>query len=113
MRYETNIKLAKNYVDRLNALLSIENMEEMTDSELSEVGANTYDCIPLYDVTFENGASLYVDVCPGDNNYYDDCVWRSPDCSKYISLDCEYEIDDIEVCIDGDIYIVKIIFEEE
>jgi hypothetical protein len=43
--------------------------------------------------------------------YWDDVVWTSADGRRDIVLDCEYELDDIEFEVNGELYIVKIIKE--
>lgn len=95
--------------DRVNRLLSIESLEEMTDSELIEQGANTYQCDGIFCATFDDGSYINYDLCSGSTNYYDDVVWTSADGSRDVVLDCEFELDDIEVEIESELYIVRII----
>ena len=95
--------------DRINRLLAISSLEEMTDDELIAQGANTDYCEGIFHVEFDNGTSLNFDLCSGQHNYWDDVVWTSADGNTDIVLDCEYELDDIEVEIDGELYIVNVI----
>ena len=108
MKYETYVELSKEKVCHVNNLLLIEDMGEMTDDELLKAGANTDDYIPMFAADFEDGSYITVDVCSGNTNYYDDCVWHSADGKHDVILDCSYEIDDIEVEIDGNTYIVNL-----
>lgn len=108
MTYIEYVTIKQTEIDRINALLAIENMEDMTDEELRAAHANTHHWEGVYCVTFLNGATLNYDLCSGSVNYFDDIVWTSPDGSVDALLDCEYELDDIEIKIDGDTYIVKL-----
>ena len=109
IKHETTICMPINEIDRINRLLAIESLEEMTDSELIEQGANTNVCMGIFHVEFDNGSSLNFDLCSGQHNYWDDVVWTNADKTREITLDCEYKLDDIEVEIENELYIVKII----
>lgn len=96
--------------DRINRLLSISSLEELTDSQLIEQGANTNQNEGIFSVTFDDGSSLNYDLCSGSSNYWDDVVWTSADGRTDITLDCAFELDDeIEFEIESETYIIKII----
>jgi hypothetical protein len=109
IKHEATINISATEFDRINRLLAIESLEEMTDSELIAHGANTDSCEGVFYVEFDNGTSMNFDLCSGTHNYWDDVVWTSADGKRDVVLDCEYELDDIEVEIDFELYIVKII----
>lgn len=109
IKHETTIYIPISEFNRINRLLAIESLEEMTDNELLEQGANTDYCERIFYVEFDNGASLNFDLCSGRHNYWDDVVWTSADGKVDVVLDCEYELDDIEVEIENELYIVKVI----
>ena len=109
IKHEAIVYIDKDEFDRINRLLAIESLEEMTDSELIEQGANTDVCEGIFYVKFDNGASLNFDLCSGQHNYWDDVVWINADKTRDVILNCEYELDDIEVEIENELYIVKII----
>lgn len=109
--HEETVTISTSEFDRINRLLAIESLEDMTDSELLAQGANTDYCEGIFHVEFDNGASLNFDLCSGQHNYWDDVVWTSADGQSDIVLDCEYELDDIEVEIDEELYIIKVIKE--
>lgn len=111
IKHEETIRIPVKEFDRINRLLAIESLEEMTDTELIEQGLNTDYCEGIFHVEFDNGASINFDLCSGKHNYWDDVVWTSADKKTDIVLDCEYELDDIEVEIESELYIVKIIKE--
>lgn len=111
IKHEETIRIPVKEFDRINRLLAIESLEEMTDTELIEQGLNTDYCEGIFHVEFDNGASINFDLCSGKHNYWDDVVWTSADEKTDIVLDCEYELDDIEVEIESELYIVKIIKE--
>lgn len=109
--HEETITISISEFNRINRLLAIESLEDMTNSELLEQGANTNYCEGVFHVEFDNGASLNFDLCSGQHNYWDDVVWTSQDGKTNVVLDCEYELDDIEVEIESELYIVKIVKE--
>ena len=109
IKHEAEVYISKEKFDRINKLLAIESLEEMTDSELIEYGADTDVCEGIFYVEFDNGTSLNFDLCSGQHNYWDDVVWTSADRTRYVTLDCEYAIDDIEIKIENELYIVKVV----
>lgn len=111
IKHEKNICIETKEFDRINRLLAIESLEEMTDAELLAHGANTDVCEGIFYVEFDNGTSINFDLCSGQHNYWDDVVWTSADGNHDVVLDCEYELGDIEVEIDGELYIVKVVKE--
>lgn len=111
IKHEETIKISAEEFDRINRLLAIESLEEMTSDELIEQGANTDYCEGIFHVEFDNGASLNFDLCSGRHNYWDDVVWTNAEGNRDIALDCEYELNDIEVEIESELYVVKIVKE--
>jgi hypothetical protein len=109
VKHEAIVHISASEFDRINRLLAIESLEDMTDDELIEQGVNTNYCEGIFWVKFDNGASLNFDLCSGQHNYWDDVVWTNADGNKDVVLDCEYELDNIEVEIESELYIVKII----
>lgn len=110
-RHIAIMRLPSDEVDRINRLLAIPSLEEMSDEELRNIGATTDGCEGIFTVKFDDGSSLNFDLCCGKHNYWDDVVWTGADSRIDVVLDCEYELDDIEFEVDGELYIVKIIKE--
>lgn len=106
MTYEAVVDIDKETYNKVNRLLEIESLEEMTDQELMEAGANTNTHIGVYGVQFEDGSYVRYDLCSGAENYWDDVVF-SNDTGDYV-IDCSYELDDMELEIEGNTYIVRI-----
>ena len=107
IKYEEIVYVSKKEFDRINRLLAIESLEDMTDNELLEQGANTDVCEGLFYVEFDDGSIMNIDLCSGQHNYYDDVVWISADGKTEVILDCAYKLDDIEVEIGSKLYVVK------
>lgn len=105
------VRISPEEYDRINRLLNIDSLEDMSDDELITQGANTNHFEGVFCATFDDGSTLNFDLCSGSNNYWDDVVWTNSDGSVNVNLDCEYELDDIEVDIMGETYIVKIVKE--
>ena len=113
MTYTETVKISKKEFDRINRLLEIDNMEEMSDEELRAAGANTHHCEGVYSVRFEDGSSMNYDLCSGSENYYDDVVWTSPDGKRDIVLSCAFYMDCMdEEEIDGNVYRVCLDIQE-
>ena len=112
VKHEVIVSISREEFDRINRLLAIRSLEYMTDAELLEQGANTDVYEGIFYIEFDNGATMTIDLCSGQHNYYDNVVWTSADGTHDVTLDCEYELDDIEVEIDGELYLVNIIKED-
>ena len=108
-KHIATVYISSDEFDRVNRLLSIDSLENMSDDELIMQGANTNHNESVFSVTFDDGSSLNFDLCSGTSNYWDDVVWTSADGNTDVTLDCEYELDNIEVDIEGETYIVEII----
>jgi len=94
--------------DRVNRLLAIESLEDLSDEELGKRKAGMKRAEGIYEVIFDDGSSLNFDLCSGSNNYWDDVVWTSPDGSTDIPLDCQYELGDIEFEVNSELYVVHV-----
>lgn len=109
-KHIATVHISSEEFDRVNRLLSIDSLEELTDSELMEQDANTDQNEGIFSVTFDDGSSLNYDLCSGSNNYWDDVVWTSADGRTDTTLDCAFELDDeIEFEFESETYVVKII----
>ena len=102
-------EMAVREYNRINSLLAIISLEEMTDDELLKFGANTDYHEGIFNITFDNGSSLNFDLCSGQSNYWDDVVWTSADGKRDICFDCEFELGNIEFEVDNELYIVEIV----
>lgn len=109
-KHIATVHISSEEFDRVNRLLSIDSLEELTDSELMEQDANTNQNEGIFSVTFDDGSSLNYDLCSGSNNYWDDVVWISADGCTDTTLDCTFELDDeIEFEFESETYVIKII----
>ena len=113
IKHEAEVYISKEEFDRVNRLLSINSLEDMTDEELIKNSANTNVCEGIFDAKFDDGSSINFDLCSGQSNYFDDVVWTDKECNHSITFECTYEIGDIEVEINSEMYIVKIVVGEE
>ena len=113
IKHEADVHISKEEFDRVNRLLSIDSLEDMTDDELIENGANTNICEGVFYVEFDDGSSMNFDLCSGWSNYFDDVVWTDKENKYSITLECLYELSDIEVEIYSEMYIVKIIVDKQ
>ena len=108
-KHEVTIHIAPDEFARVNRLLGIKSLQDMTDRELIEQGANTLQNEEIYCARFDDGSSLNFDLRSGIYDYWDDVVWRSPDGSEEIPVESDFELGDIKVEIESELYIVKIV----
>ena len=109
MKHTATVKLAKSDIGRIRRLLDIPSLSDLTDDELRQMGGFTDATEGVFFVQFDDGSTLNYDLCSGQENYYDDVVWTSPDGSRDVVLECAFELDDIEFDVDGEEYEVKIV----
>ena len=102
------VELNKEEVSRIRRLLSIENMEELSEEEKQELGCKEDDCEYIFVVEFDDGATLDWKLCSGTVNYFDDVLLKLPNFG-WQDLDCTFELDDIEIDAESDIYQVKLV----
>ena len=110
-KYEVEIKIPAAEFERINKLLALESLERMSDSELVAAGAKTDAYEGVFFVDFADGSSLTFDLCSGTSNYYDNVVWTSADGRNELTLDCTYELNDIEFEYNNVQYFVRVVKE--
>lgn len=109
MVYRETVTLEKEVLERVNALLAIKDLGDLTEKEKS-LNPQTDDFIGLISVDFENGNVITIDVCSGTGNYYDNCVLIDGKTENEITcFDCNYSIDnEMEFNYGNDTYIITI-----
>lgn len=117
--FTATVEIKRALFDRVNSLLEIKDLANLdfclddfidrngehsfTEEELAEIEedkrmaeflcAKCDDCIPLFDIKFDNGYSITIDVCSGNENYYDNSVLYDENGSELTAFDCTYSID--------------------
>lgn len=91
MIYTTKATITKAEVERWNFLLA-NDFADMTDEQTEKYKAKADDYEGGFCFEFEDGSNITMDLCSGDNNYYDDAVWISADGMTNVNFDCSYEI---------------------
>ena len=109
MKHVAYVQISQSEFDRINYLLAIDSLSEMTDAELRACGANTDECEGIFYVNFDDGSALSYDLCSGQENYFDDVTWHSSDGDWDVCMDCTYELGSIEFEADGEEYVVVVI----
>ena len=120
MKYTSEVNISRKDFDRINRLLNdvdfnYEDKKEM-QSIIAELDARK-DTMPYgFCFDFDNGSKIYIDICSGGSNYYDNCQWVSSDCKADYLFDCDYSIEEkmeFHPTDNGDVYICKFKIEEE
>lgn len=108
MTYKATVTVKKEILERVNQLLNIEDLEQITNEELL-LNPKVDDFISVASATFENGNIIDIDVCSGGTNYYDNCMLKDKDGYEIYCFDCNYSIDsEMEFCYGRDTYIINI-----
>ena len=108
MTYMETIVYKKDVLERVNALLNIEDLGDLSEEE-KLLNPKIDDFISLMSIDFENGNIIDIDVCSGTGNYYDNCVLKDKDGHETTCFDCNYSINnEMEFCYGNDTYIVTI-----
>ena len=95
--------------NRVNRLLAIPSLSEMSDKQLLSAGANTDQSEGILYVEFDDGSTLNYDLCSGQENYFDDVIWTNPDNTQDVLFECTFELGDIEFTApNGEDYVVKL-----
>lgn len=109
-KHVAEVQISRSEYERVNRLLGIPSLSEMSDEQLILAGANTNQCEGILYAKFDDGSVLNYDLCSGTENYFDDVVWTNPDGNHDVVLDCTFELDDIEFEPgNGETYLVKLI----
>ena len=107
MKHEHIYHINKYEYERVNRLLSIESLSAMSDQELIDAGANTDQNEGIVSALFDDGSRLEYELCSGQENYYDNVYWVSPDGTQEIYLEPTFDLSDIEFDVDGEEYCLK------
>lgn len=113
MEYKVVVTMAQAEFDRVNGLLDIECLDDMTDEEHTILCPFKFDNNHLFSYEFNNGNFISASVNSGGSNYYDNYVLFDKDGYELMVLDCSYEVEKyLEFEYEGDKYIIEIEFEK-
>ena len=107
MKYEKTVSIPAEKYDKVNELLELDNLDEMTEGELNDIGAEIEHVEKIYEVEFEDKSKVMFFLRSGLHNYFDEVVWFQTDEEPY-AFDPEFSIGDFSFCFDGDCYCVKV-----
>lgn len=117
-QYVCEVEIRKHDFDRINKLMDVLFEEYETSSEMckliDELDARP-DTMPYtFYFEFDDDSKIYIDICSGNCNYYDNCQWVSGDCNRDYVFDCSYELAEETEFIHNDTsYICKFIIKED
>jgi len=101
--HEVVFPISKKEVYRIRNLLEIKSFEGWDAEKLEKLGIEKDSSEWVLGASFDNGASLDYELCCGDNNYFDSVVFKYPDKTE-LTMDCTYDLDDIEIDAGTNIY---------
>ena len=120
MKHVCEISIKQKDFVRINRLLNevdfnYENEEEM-QIIIDELDARKNIMQYGFCFEFDDGSKIYIDICSGSSNYYDNCQWVSGDGESEDLFDCGYAIEkemEFYPTDNDDVYICKFIIQEE
>lgn len=117
-KYVCEVEISRYDFDRINKLMDVVFEETETNPEMhkliDELDARPNTMPYGFCFEFDDGSKIYIDICSGGCNYYDNCWWVSGDCKEDCVFDCSYEICEENEFIHNDIsYICKFIIVED
>ena len=111
VQHQVKYHIARRELQRIRLLFELD-YEEWGEKKLETLDINKGSFESILGVTFDDGAKLEIDLCCGECNYYDDVLFTHPN-GKEETLDCCYDLDDIEIDTDTDVYYVKLVIDNE
>jgi len=108
--HREEVTLKKSNLLFVKRCLEVESLEEMSDEELEAWGYKKDDCKLIFLVDFDDGCTVIWKLCSGQTNYYDDVVLQYPDGSSD-TLECTFELDDVQIETPTDVYYIKLVIE--
>lgn len=117
-QYACEVEISRYDFDRINKLMDVMFEEYETNPEMhkliDELDARPDTTAYGFCFEFDDGSKIYIDICSGSSNYYDNCQWVSSDCRRDEVFDCSYEIyEENEFIYDDISYICKFIIKED
>ena len=95
-QYISEVEINRYDFDRINNLMDVEFEEYEWNPKMhkliDELNARKNTMPYTFCFEFDDGSKIYIDICSGDSNYYDNCQWVSSDCNYDYVFDCSYEI---------------------
>ena len=117
-KYVYGTEISRYDFDRINRLMDVrfEDCEINPEMQklIDELDARQ-DTMPYsFIFDFDDGSKIYIDICSGGSNYYDNCRWVSADNTEEEVFDCGYIIEEENEFVHGDTtYVCKFIIKEE
>lgn len=107
-----SVKINKTLLERVNALLAIENLANLAQHDKSSL-PKINDCISVLSVMFANRNTINIEVCSNNTHYYNKCVLKDKTGHELTCFNYESDIcSEMEFVYDDDnIYIVNLEFE--
>ena len=117
-KYVCEIEISRYDFDRINKLMDVMFEEYESNPEMckliDELDARQNTMPYGFCFEFDDGSEIYIDICSGSSNYYDNCQLISSDHKVDCLFDCSYEISEENEFIYNDVsYICKFIIEED
>ena len=117
--YVSEMEISRKDFERINRLLGEVDFDDDNDEMqdiIDELDARR-DTMPYgFCFEFEDESKIYIDICSGSHNYYDNCQWVSADCKRDYLFDCSYSIDEemeFYPTDKGNVYLCKFIIKED
>ena len=122
--YISEMEISRKDFDRINRLMEIDFDDVDENGDLISTMAELVDELDARPDTmpysfcfeFEDESTIYIDICSGSHNYYDNCFWVSKGKLRDCVFDCHYMIEENNAFVPFDgsaTYICKFIIVED
>lgn len=111
--FKEKAAVQKKEFERIGRLLAIGSFKTMSEKTRLERGICPNTCEEIIYAKFADGSVIVWCLCSGTSNYFDDVSWISADGETEITLVPSRKLENIEVEIGGNLYVVELEIKEE
>lgn len=104
---KVTVPLTRAEADRINALLDIDDIEEVDDQTKNSLNVCEDDFNTIANFWFDGNIEGYIALCSGSMNYWIDCHVELPD-NTMIDFEPSFDLDGFEFEYKGEKYVVCI-----
>lgn len=114
MKYTSSLFLSSETLERVNRLLGIECLEDLSEDELHALGADQDEQEDIGSAVFDDGSCISFELCSGSCNYWLDTFWCNADRSSFVDMEPSFEMQAgvMEFTVNENTYIVLLSVDE-
>lgn len=111
MKYTAKLRVYARTLKRINRLLDIDQLEDLTDEERIALDVETNYHARIGTAFFDNGKRMSFDLCSGSSNYWVDIALKNSDWSIVVDFEPAFELSEgeHEFVVGDDVYVVHVV----